>query len=52
VCVARGQENGRDLFLLKVGGDERDGLIAADPARFASTDHRSARDDSATKSVP
>ena len=43
---ARGHENDADLFLVKVGGDERDGLITADPARFLATEHRSERDDS------
>ena len=43
---ARAHEQDDDLFLLKVGGDERDGLIAAAPDRFSATDHRSERDES------
>jgi hypothetical protein len=43
---ARGHENDADLFLLKVGGDERDGLVADDPSRWSVTEHRSERDES------
>ena len=43
---ARGHETDADLFLLKVGGDERDGLVAHDPVRWTTTDHRSVRDES------
>jgi hypothetical protein len=36
---ARLHENDPDLFLIKLGGDERDALIADDPGRFVITDH-------------
>jgi hypothetical protein len=43
---ARLHENDGDLFLIKVGSDERDALVAEQPTRFLRTDHRSERDDS------
>ena len=43
---ARLHENDADLFLLKVGPDERDALVAEQPARFLTTTHRSERDES------
>jgi hypothetical protein len=43
---ARLHENDADLILLKVGPDERDALVAQQPARFLTTDHRSERDES------
>jgi hypothetical protein len=36
---ARLHENDPDLFLIKVGGDERDALVADHPGRFLLTDH-------------
>lgn len=44
---ARLRENDTDLVLLKVGPDERDALVADQPARFLTTSHRSERDESA-----
>ena len=43
---ARRHENDDDLVLFKVGPDERDALVDANPDRFARTEHRSERDDS------
>ena len=43
---ARRHENDADLVLIKVGGLERDALVATWPDRFLLTDHRPERDDS------
>lgn len=43
---ARLHENDADLILLKVGRDERDALVADQPARFLTTAHRSESEES------
>ncbi|HZU72839.1 MAG TPA: MmcQ/YjbR family DNA-binding protein [Acidimicrobiales bacterium] len=43
---ARGHENDPDLFLIKVGPEERDFSVATQPERFSRTDHRPEREDS------
>ena len=48
---ARVHENDPDLFLMKVGADERDALVAAEPGRFRVTDHRPERGDSVLMSL-
>ena len=43
---ARLHEYDADLFLIKVGMEERDVLVSTNPERFSRTDHRPERDDS------
>ena len=43
---ARLHENDADLFLIKVGPDERDALVAMHPERFLATEHRSEKEES------